>query len=124
MPIINPRRRLINFRLSSDEYESVLFACQAEGVRTVSEYARATVLSRARREALEPQSLVKWLMLITEDLSALSRQTAEIVRWIRAQSVSVPTSPEDTPGIVAFAEQLEGPTMSSTSDKSLAEQRK
>ena len=120
MSIINPRRRLINFRLTSDEYESVLFACQAEGVRTVSEYARATVLSRARQEALEPQSIVKWLMLVAEDLSALSRQTAEVVRWIRAQNVSVPASLQDTPGIVALAEKLEDPAMSSMSNQPLA----
>jgi hypothetical protein len=81
----NSRHRIVTFRLSSDEYESVFFACQAEGARTVSEFARDSVLSRARRDATGPQSIVKWLMAVTEKLSVISRQTAEIIPLIRAQ---------------------------------------
>lgn len=81
------RHRIVTFRLSSDEYESVFFACQAEGARTVSEFARDSVLSRARRDGTGPQSIVKWLMAVTEELAQLSRQTAEIVPLIQSQQI-------------------------------------
>lgn len=82
------RHRIVTFRLSSDEYESVFFACQAEGARTVSEFARDSVLSRARRDGTGPQSIVKWLMAVTEELSQLSKQTAEIVPLIQSQQIT------------------------------------
>jgi hypothetical protein len=82
------RHRIVTFRLSSDEYESVFFACQAEGARTVSEFARDSVLSRARRDGSGPQSIVKWLMAVTEELSQLSKQTAEIVPLIQSQQAA------------------------------------
>lgn len=98
----NSRHRIVTFRLSSDEYESVFFACQAEGARTVSEFARDSVLSRARRDAAGPQSIVKWLMAVTEELSRISRQTAEIIPLIRMQqSASALAISKDTPLIAA-----------------------
>lgn len=98
------RHRIVTFRLSSDEYESVFFACQAEGARTVSEFARDSVLSRARRDGTGPQSIVKWLMAVTEELAQLSRQTAEIVPLIQSQQI-LSTLSESKDRAVATARQ-------------------
>lgn len=49
MSIVHPRYRVINFRLSSEEYESVYNAGEASGSRSISEFARSAVLEKAAR---------------------------------------------------------------------------
>jgi hypothetical protein len=46
MSVINPRNRLVNFRLSESEFESLRVACQAMGARSISEFARSAVLDK------------------------------------------------------------------------------
>ena len=45
MPVYNPRTRLVNFRLSEDEFQSLKSQCATSGARSVSDYARVAVLS-------------------------------------------------------------------------------
>jgi len=47
LPVYRPRTRLVNFRLSEDEYELLKQTCARSGARSVSDYARAAVLSGA-----------------------------------------------------------------------------
>lgn len=44
MSVINPRNRLVNFRLSEAEFEQLKEACFEHGARSVSEFARTAVL--------------------------------------------------------------------------------
>lgn len=44
MSVINPRNRLVNFRLSEVEFEQLKEACYEHGARSVSEFARTAVL--------------------------------------------------------------------------------
>jgi hypothetical protein len=46
MSVINPRNRLVNFRLSEAEFEHLRAACQAMGARSISDFARSAVLER------------------------------------------------------------------------------
>ncbi len=46
MSVLNPRNRLVNFRLSEVEYEELKTACHASGARSISEFARNAVLRR------------------------------------------------------------------------------
>ncbi len=45
MPVYRPRTRLVNFRLSEDEYQMLKDTCARSGARSVSDYARSAVLS-------------------------------------------------------------------------------
>jgi transposase len=45
LPVYRPRTRLVNFRLSEDEYQSLKETCAQSGARSVSDYARSAVLS-------------------------------------------------------------------------------
>lgn len=45
LPVYRPRTRLVNFRLSEDEYLTLKDTCARSGARSVSDYARAAVLS-------------------------------------------------------------------------------
>lgn len=45
MPVYSPRTRLVNFRLSEDEYQLLKVTCFRSGARSVSDYARNAVLT-------------------------------------------------------------------------------
>ena len=45
MPVYRPRTRLVNFRLSEDEYQLLKITCFRSGARSVSDYARTAVLA-------------------------------------------------------------------------------
>ena len=47
MPVYRPRTRLVNFRLSEDEYQVLRETCFRSGARSVSDYARSAVLTGA-----------------------------------------------------------------------------
>jgi hypothetical protein len=55
LPVYRPRTRLVNFRLSDDEYLTLKDTCARSGARSVSDYARAAVLAGA---ALAPPTPV------------------------------------------------------------------
>jgi hypothetical protein len=44
MSVLNPRNRLVNFRLSDVEYEALQAACHTQGARSLSEFARTAIL--------------------------------------------------------------------------------
>jgi hypothetical protein len=46
MSVLRPRNRLVNFRLSEDEFESLKLACENSGARSISDFARGSVLER------------------------------------------------------------------------------
>ena len=45
MPVYQPRTRLVNFRLSEDEYQLLKITCFRSGARSVSDYARTAILT-------------------------------------------------------------------------------
>lgn len=45
MPVYHPRTRLVNFRLSEEEFELLQQTCSRSGARSISDFARAAVLS-------------------------------------------------------------------------------
>ncbi|MBM3797995.1 MAG: hypothetical protein FJW31_29035 [Acidobacteria bacterium] len=46
MSVINPRNRLVNFRLSEVEFDQLRVACQELGARSISEFARPSALEK------------------------------------------------------------------------------
>ena len=44
MSVLNPRKRLVNFRLSDVEFERLKAACGKRGARSISDFARTSVL--------------------------------------------------------------------------------
>jgi hypothetical protein len=49
MSVLKPRNRLVNFRLSEEEFECLRTACQASGARSLSDFARSAVLQSMER---------------------------------------------------------------------------
>ena len=44
MPVFKPRNRLVNFRLSEEEFDRLQGGCRVHGARSISDYARSCVL--------------------------------------------------------------------------------
>ena len=44
MTVIKPRKRLVNFRLTEEEYQHLTVACSLRGSRSLSDFARSAVL--------------------------------------------------------------------------------
>jgi hypothetical protein len=56
MAISRPRYRIVNFRLSAHEYETVFSAGEESGSRSMGEFARAAVLEKAQRKESSSES--------------------------------------------------------------------
>ncbi len=61
MPL-KPRNRIVNFRLTEQEYDTLKNACAVQGSRCVSEFARTAVLTLAH-SGPEPGSSVQTSLL-------------------------------------------------------------
>ena|ERR1700744_95845 len=48
MSVLKRRSRLVTFRTSAEEYESLVQSCLESGARSIAEFARATVLERTQ----------------------------------------------------------------------------
>lgn len=51
MPVSNPRKRLVYFRLSEEEYLRFQQICERKGGRSLSDFARSAVLQTIGAEA-------------------------------------------------------------------------
>jgi hypothetical protein len=76
MAISHPRYRIVNFRLSAEEYEAVFNAGEAIGARSMGEFARAAVLEKAHRKPGSYES--------GEQLQSLLGRFEEIENLVRA----------------------------------------
>lgn len=45
MSVLKPRNRLVNFRLSEEEFDGMKTACESSGARSLSDFARGAVLN-------------------------------------------------------------------------------
>lgn len=89
MPVFSPRTRLVNFRLSEEEYQELKSSCSRSSARSISDYARAAVLSGRSGKMSLPATLVavndppgcmaRWdrLELVVNQLETLMRQLAK-----------------------------------------------
>jgi hypothetical protein len=70
MPVLKKNSKVITFRASPDEYEALTKACLEAGVRSVSAFARASVLERIQVTAGRPS--------ISADLTSLGKSLNEL----------------------------------------------
>jgi hypothetical protein len=90
MSVINPRNRLVNFRLSEAEFESLRVACQALGARSISDFARSAVLERMtlhQPEGAETNS--KRVLQLDNKVAELETRVGQLLSLISATGTSV-----------------------------------
>jgi hypothetical protein len=71
MLVPRPRTRLVNFRVSDEEYETLRTACTRHGARSISDFARLAVLGWAGSTDLQATAM-QWR------LSTLGHTMAEL----------------------------------------------
>lgn len=69
MAIYSPRTRLVNFRLSEDEYQTLKEAAIRQGARSISDFARGAILNSVTNPRSENGQV---------DLTGLDRKMNEI----------------------------------------------
>ncbi len=79
MSILKPRNRLVNFRLTDEEFSYLRDACSAQGARSISDFARSAVLRQADRAGtgtIKPQ--VGWDEPSTQSLTELQTMMVQL----------------------------------------------
>ena len=82
MPVPRPRTRLVNFRVSDDEYEILRTACVQRGARSISDFARLAVLGRAGTDDCQAESLQWRLSLLGRKMTELEGRLGQALRLL------------------------------------------
>jgi len=87
MPVLKLKRRsrMVNFRLSEEEYEKLASVCRSRGARSVSEFARKAVLGIADLEDVpaEPPEWGRKIECRVEELAREVKRLNEAVDEVR-----------------------------------------
>jgi hypothetical protein len=78
MAVLKKNSKVITFRASPDEYDALTRACLESGVRSVSAFARASVLERLQLTNGQPS--------ISADLTTLGKSLSELDVVLREAS--------------------------------------
>ncbi len=82
MSVLNPRNRLVNFRLSEAEFEQLRAACQENGARSVSEFARTAVLGSLENGAPQNRASPERLEHLEGKVSELEVRIEQLLRLL------------------------------------------
>jgi hypothetical protein len=86
MAVLTRRTRIVNFRLSEDEYDYLKTLCLSRGARSISEYARATICHEIDTQVSAPDArLDATVRRVDERVEELERE----VRRLRDLIVTV-----------------------------------
>jgi hypothetical protein len=77
MPVLKRRSRIVSFRLSDKEYETMMESCLSRGSRSLSEFARSVTYARLSGDA---------------PIQVLKNQVEELDRMVRSLSLKVAES--------------------------------
>lgn len=83
MAVTKPRNRLVNFRVSEDEFNSLREACESGGARSISDFARCAVLSPNSSRPEAEEILRLRLALIEEKMGEVDAKLLLIARMLR-----------------------------------------
>ncbi len=94
--IVNPRRHLVNFRVTEEEHGRIRQACLARGSRGVSEFARWSVLASAQvlelhnsgAESIAPLPNVGWL---DDQIASFDKSLQRLLQALDTLTAHVPT---------------------------------
>ena len=81
--VLKRRRRVVTFRLSDEEYETLKEGYLESDLRSISEFARATVMERLSLAGAPQGLLVGNLMVVTRELAGLDKSLADLRDHIR-----------------------------------------
>ena len=80
---VKRRDRLVYFRISEEEFEQILKACDSKGARSVSDLARAAVQEFIRPVKPESEQLLETLNSLSAGLDEINRSVRQLVSHTR-----------------------------------------
>lgn len=90
MSVINPRNRLVNFRLSENEFEGLRIACQGMGARSISDFARSAVLEKMSQHHPEGAEVdPKRVVQLDHKVAELETRVGQLLSLLTATGTSV-----------------------------------
>ncbi len=105
MTTLRPRKRLVNFRLTQEEYERLAAVCARKGVPSISDFARSAILRTVEMECNPEgafQSHITYLDQRVAQLEAglqrLARAADSLGRVAGRRAAGAPGSAEPQPG--------------------------
>ena len=101
MSVLNPRNRLVNFRLSEVEFEDLKAACARQGARSISDFARSSVLRCLEDSSGDPDQSNGRLANLDQKVSVLETRVEQLLRLVGAAGVSTLVT---TPGATLVGE--------------------
>ena len=88
MAVTKPRTRLVNFRVSEDEFKSLREACETGGARSISDFARHAVLGAPEKGTNESEEVLRLrLALIEEKMGEVDAKLFQIARLLGDSAV-------------------------------------
>ena len=82
MSVLKRRNRLVNFRLTEQEYLELKQACSTQGGRCLSEFARTAAFGLARSNTLLEGSTQEQLLTLDRKLSALGSSVGQVLELL------------------------------------------
>lgn len=98
MPVYRPRNRLVNFRLSDEEYEFLRVACAQNGARSISDFARLAVLRQAGSDERQSASIQWRLSALGHKMSELESRVRHLLRLLESSSGDARGKPPERAG--------------------------
>jgi hypothetical protein len=86
MSVLRPRNRLVNFRLSQDEFERLRSACLESGARSISDFARSAVLVSMDQRAGPGASSETRVSQLDQKVADVEDRVGQLLNLIEATS--------------------------------------
>lgn len=102
MSVLRPRNRLVNFRLSEDEFDRLKASCALKGARSVSDFARSAVLDRMETSSPSSHAPSPRQFQMDNRLAELESQMGQLLNLISATGLSHATMEAKMPVIAEY----------------------
>jgi hypothetical protein len=80
MGVLKPRKRLVNFRLTQEEYERLAAVCAQKGAPSISDFARSAILRTVELESSPAGALNNRLAYLDQRLAQLEAGLRRLAR--------------------------------------------
>lgn len=101
MSVLRPRNRLVNFRLSEDEFEKLRDCCASFGARSISDFARSSVLSRLDQDPQQESQANHRISHLDYKVSELESRVGQLLHLLDATGTSQQVSFSEMPEMAA-----------------------
>lgn len=102
MSVLRPRNRLVNFRLSEDEFDRLKASCALQGARSVSDFARSAVLDRMETSSPSSHASTPRQFQMDNRLAELESQMGQLLNLISATGLSHATMEAKMPVMAEY----------------------